>query len=116
MKHSNFVHLHNHTQYSLLDGACRIKDIISSAREFKMPALAITDHGNMFGAIEFYDEAMKQGIKPIIGYEAYVAPGNRKEKALHGIREAAFHLTLLAANEEGYKVYDVFFSQWLKRL
>ncbi|MFH1905276.1 MAG: DNA polymerase III subunit alpha [bacterium] len=103
MKHSNFVHLHNHTQYSLLDGACRIKDIISSAHEFKMPALAITDHGNMFGAIEFYDEAMKHGIKPIVGYEAYVAPGNRKERALHGIKEAAFHLTLLAANEDGYK-------------
>ena len=103
MKHSNFVHLHNHTQYSLLDGACRLDDIISLAREFKMPALAITDHGNMFGAIEFYSKAMKQGIKPIIGYEAYVAPGNRKERALHGIKEAAFHLTLLAANEDGYK-------------
>lgn len=102
MKHSNFVHLHNHTQYSLLDGACRLDDIISLAREFKMPALAITDHGNMFGAIEFYDKAMKHGIKPIIGYEAYVAPGNRKERALHGIKEAAFHLTLLAANEDGY--------------
>ena len=103
MKHSNFVHLHNHTQYSLLDGACRLDDIISLAHEFKMPALAITDHGNMFGAIEFYSKAMKQGIKPIIGYEAYVAPGNRKERALHGIKEAAFHLTLLAANEDGYK-------------
>ncbi|MCK4400992.1 DNA polymerase III subunit alpha [bacterium] len=103
MKHSGFVHLHNHTQYSLLDGACRLDDILSLAHEFKMPALAITDHGNMFGAIEFYDKAMKQGIKPIIGYEAYVAPGNRKERALHGIKEAAFHLTLLAADEDGYK-------------
>ncbi|MFC1704151.1 PHP domain-containing protein, partial [Candidatus Omnitrophota bacterium] len=65
--HSDFVHLHVHTQYSLLDGACRINDLLHAASQFKMPALAITDHGNLFGAIEFYLSALKHGVKPIIG-------------------------------------------------
>ena len=67
MPHSKFVHLHLHTQYSLLDGACKIPDLIQRAQDLKMPALAITDHGNMFGAIDFYTQAMDRGIKPIIG-------------------------------------------------
>ncbi|MCK4325470.1 PHP domain-containing protein, partial [bacterium] len=67
MIHSPFVHLHNHTEYSLLDGACRIPELISKAVEYKMPALAITDHGNLFGAIDFYRQAEKAGVKPIIG-------------------------------------------------
>jgi DNA polymerase-3 subunit alpha len=74
MPHSEFVHLHLHTQYSLLDGACRVPDILKAAKEFKMDSLAITDHGNMFGAIDFYQAAQKAGIKPIIGCEVYVAP------------------------------------------
>ena len=80
MNHSDFVHLHNHSKYSLLDGACRIDLMIQRALEFRMPALAITDHGNMFGAIEFYSEAMKHGVKPIIGMEAYVTSGSHTEK------------------------------------
>ena len=74
MKHSEFVHLHVHTQYSLLDGMIRLDDLFKKAREYKMPAIAITDHGNMFGAIDFYQHAYKHGIKPIIGCELYVAP------------------------------------------
>lgn len=104
MIHSDFVHLHVHTEYSLLDGAIRLKDLISRARELQMPALAITDHGNMFGAIEFYRQAHAKGIKPIIGCEFYVAPDSRKErKAYRGIHEASCHLTLLVKDEIGYK-------------
>jgi len=103
MPHSKFVHLHLHTQYSLLDGACKIPDLIQRAQDLKMPALAITDHGSMFGAIDFYTQAMDRGIKPIIGYEAYLAPTDRFEKSSHGISEAAYHLTLLCRDEEGYK-------------
>ena len=80
MKFANFVHLHTHSQYSLLDGACRLDKVIELAKEYKMPALAITDHGNMFGAVEFYTKATRAGIKPIIGIEAYVAGGSRFEK------------------------------------
>ncbi|MBI4974501.1 MAG: DNA polymerase III subunit alpha, partial [Candidatus Omnitrophica bacterium] len=94
---------HVHTQYSLLDGACILERLIQKVREHKMPACAITDHGNMFGAIEFYDIAMKNGIKPIIGSEVYIAPDSRFEKSSHGIQEASFHLILLAKNETGYK-------------
>src|SRR3989338_6373504 len=103
MIHSDFVHLHLHTQYSLLDGACRIPELMEKARQYKMPAIAMTDHGNMFGAIEFYQEAMKAGIKPIIGCEIYVAPENRFVKSGQGIHEASFHLTLLAKDETGYQ-------------
>lgn len=103
MPHSNFVHLHGHTQYSLLDGACLIPNLLELAKRYKMDALAITDHGNMFGAIEFYQEAMAHGIKPIIGCEAYIAPDSRFEKASHGIQEASFHILLLAKDEEGYR-------------
>lgn len=101
--HADFVHLHLHTQYSLLDGACRIPEILNLAKQYKMDSLAITDHGNMFGAIEFYLEAHKAGVKPIIGCEVYVAPNNRLDKSSKGIDEAAYHLILLARNESGYQ-------------
>ncbi len=97
------MHLHVHTQYSLLDGACLLERLLRKVREHRMPACAITDHGNMFGAIEFYDLAMKAGVKPIIGSEVYIAPDSRFEKSSHGIQEASFHLILLARNETGYK-------------
>ena len=103
MPGSDFIHLHLHTQYSLLDGACRIPEILAIAKSYKMDSLAITDHGNMFGAIEFYLEAQKAGIKPIIGCEVYVAPQSRFEKKTGtGIEDAANHLILLARDEEGY--------------
>jgi len=103
MPNSEFVHLHLHTQYSLLDGACRIPEILTIAKSFKMDSLAITDHGSMFGAIEFYLEAQKAGIKPIIGCEVYVAPQSRLDKGGSGIEDAANHLILLARDEEGYR-------------
>jgi DNA polymerase-3 subunit alpha len=103
MNHSEFVHLHVHTQYSLLDGACQLEKLLHKVREYRMPACAITDHGNMFGAIEFYDMAMKVGVKPIIGCEVYMAPDSRFEKSSRGIQEASYHLILLARNETGYR-------------
>lgn len=103
MSHADFVHLNCHTQYSLLDSTCKIDKLLKRAVELKFPALAITDNGNLFGAIDFYSQAMKKGIKPIIGMAAYVAPGSRFEKQTHGIKEASFHLTLLAADETGYR-------------
>lgn len=103
MTHSDFVHLHVHTQYSLLDGACLLEKLLTKVREHRMPACAITDHGNMFGAIEFYNMAMKVGVKPIIGCEVYMAPDSRFEKSSRGIQEASFHLILLAKNETGYR-------------
>lgn len=103
MSHSDFVHLHIHSQYSLLDGACRIKELVKTALDLKMPALAITDHGNMFGAIDFYQEAYKQGIKPIIGCEVYIAPKSRFDKSDTGVRETSNHFILLARDEDGYR-------------
>src|ERR1700704_477686 len=102
MPRDSFVHLHLHTEYSLLDGAVRMKELMKKAAEFKMPAVAVTDHGNLFGAIEFYQEATRAGIKPIIGCEAYIAPRSHKEKA-NSMREAAYHFTLLAQNDIGYR-------------
>jgi len=102
MPRSEFIHLHLHTQYSLLDGACRIPEILSLAHQYRMDSLAITDHGNMFGAIDFYLEAQKAGIKPIIGCEVYVAPASRLEKTSSSIEEASYHLILLARDEAGY--------------
>lgn len=102
----DFVHLHNHTQYSLLDGACKITELVETTRRFGQPAVAITDHGNLFGAVEFHKAALKAGIKPIIGCEVYVAPRSRLEKQdARGIRihgERAYHLILLVENEQGY--------------
>ncbi|MEA1935774.1 MAG: DNA polymerase III subunit alpha [Thermodesulfobacteriota bacterium] len=103
MKHVDFVHLHVHTQYSLLDGAIRLDDLFKRAKEYKMPAVAITDHGNMFGAVDFYRNAYRYGIKPIIGCELYVAPGSRFEKDSGRIGERSYHLTVLVKNTEGYK-------------
>ncbi|MBN1505134.1 MAG: DNA polymerase III subunit alpha [Candidatus Eisenbacteria bacterium] len=102
MQHSRFVHLHNHTGYSLLDGACKVGPLVEAARAMKMPALAVTDHGNMFGAIEFYGKATKAGLKPIIGCEVYVARGSRKEKG-RGVAAQTDHLVLLASSDEGYR-------------
>jgi DNA polymerase-3 subunit alpha len=98
---SEFVHLHLHTEYSLLDGACRIEELLDRAVELKMPALAITEHGNMFSSILFHDHARKRGINPILGCEVYVAPGDRRQK--NGTPgETANHLVLLAETREGY--------------
>jgi len=103
MKHSDFVHLHLHTEYSMLDGACRVGDVIDKAHACQMPAIAITDHGGMFGAVEFFKAAVEKGIKPIIGCEVYIAPGSRTDKKAASARDAAYHLILLAKDETGYK-------------
>ncbi len=106
---SQFVHLHNHSHYSLLDGACRIDDLINAALENGMPAVALTDHGVLFGAIEFYKKARKAGIKPLIGMEAYiVTKGSRRTRGAQasetgGRRAPYHHLVLLAKNETGYR-------------
>ena len=100
LNRSRFVHLHVHSQYSLLDGAIRFEDLFERARQFKMDSLALTDHGNMFGAIEFYQKAIQRGIKPILGCEIYVAPNSRHEKKPGG--ERPHHLTLLVRNRTGY--------------
>ncbi|MFH1259778.1 MAG: DNA polymerase III subunit alpha [Elusimicrobiota bacterium] len=112
MSHAEFVHLHLHTEYSLLDGANRVVDdkgnpgantLPYHCAAYKMPALAITDHGNMYGAVSFYSACRQVGVKPIIGCEVYVAPGSRLNKSPVKISEASHHLTLLAKNEEGYR-------------
>jgi DNA polymerase-3 subunit alpha len=97
-----FVHLHCHTHFSLLDGATRIDPLILRAKEMGMPAVAITDHGNLFGAMEFYSTAIKHGIKPIIGCEVYMAPKDRRDKEARLMGESNFHLLLLAMNLKGY--------------
>ncbi|MCH6557762.1 MAG: DNA polymerase III subunit alpha [Nitrospirae bacterium] len=99
---SQFIHLHLHTQYSLLDGANQIDPLIRQVRSFGMPAVAITDHGNMFGAIEFYQKAQAGGVKPIIGCEAYLAPGSRTGRERHLAHNDYYHLILLASNLTGY--------------
>ncbi len=103
MKHVDFVHLHVHTQYSLLDGAIRLDDLFEKAKEFAMPAIAMTDHGNMFGTVEFYQKAYKNGIKPIIGCELYVAPRSRFDKDSSAGLANNNHLVVLARNTEGYQ-------------
>ena len=97
-----FVHLHLHTEYSLLDGACRIGEMLDRAAELKMPAVAVTEHGNMFSAVTFHDQARKRGIKPILGCEVYVAPGARQDRS-GTPGETANHLVLLAETHEGYQ-------------
>ncbi len=102
--YANFVHLHVHSHYSLLDGAAPVKAIVDAAKRFKMPAVCITDHGNMFAAIELYHEAMKKGLKPIMGFEAYITAGSRLEKTKESFHKyPTHHLVLLAKNETGYK-------------
>lgn len=103
MHKSSFVHLHVHTQYSLLDGAIRIGDLAKRAEACGMPAIAITDHGNMFGAVEFYSKLKGSPVKPIIGCEVYVAPGSRFEKSNLRGGDKAYHLVLLAQDLEGYR-------------
>lgn len=99
----SFVHLHCHTHYSLLDGASRIPELVKRVKSLGMNSVAITDHGNLYGAIEFYRECQAAGLNPIIGYEAYVAPGKRTEREAKRRGEAGFHLTLLAQNVIGFK-------------
>ena len=94
MPSDSFVHLHLHTEYSFLDGLVRTKELMKKAKELGMPAVAITDHGNLHGAIEFYQAATNAGIKPIIGCEAYMAPGTIKDRPANQ-RDAAYHFTLL---------------------
>ncbi len=99
MHHSDFVHLHNHSDYSLLDGASPIAGMVERAAALGMPALALTDHGSLFGAVEFYQEARRAGVKPIVGMEAYVTRGRRQERT----RDSAHHLVLLARDEAGFR-------------
>jgi len=104
MQHSEFVHLHVHSEYSLLDGAAQLEKLVDKAKELKFPAIALTDHGNLFGAIDFYNAAQKAGVKPILGCELYVAPGGRKDRGSQdGGYEGANHLTVLVRNRTGYK-------------
>ena len=98
---TEFVHLHNHSEYSMLDGACRIKDMVDWAVENGAPAVALTDHGNMFGAWELYDKATKAGVNPIVGCEVYVAPGDRRTRGKE--QGGPYHLTLLAEDATGYQ-------------
>ena len=98
----SFVHLHLHTEYSLLDGECRVDALARRARELGFDALAITDHGVMYGAVNFYRACRAEGIKPIIGCEVYVAPRNRTDRE-HGIDSQYTHLILLCKNETGYR-------------
>ncbi|MBF0252369.1 MAG: DNA polymerase III subunit alpha [Candidatus Omnitrophica bacterium] len=103
MSTHDFVHLHVHTQFSLLDGACRLKELFNQVNAYGMKACAMTDHGNMFGAVDFYKEAKSSGVKPIIGAEVYISPGSRFDKTSHGVKGAGYHLVLLAKNLIGYK-------------
>ncbi len=98
-----FCHLHVHSEYSLLDGAVPLSKLFKRCKELEMDSVALTDHGNMFGAIEFYTKARAAGIKPIIGIEAYIAPGHRTDRQKTGISESSYHLILLAENNTGYK-------------
>ena len=97
-----FVHLHTHTEYSLLDGSNKIKEYVARVKALGMNAAAITDHGVMYGAIDFYKECVKEGIKPIIGCEVYVAPGSRFDREVNGGDDRYYHLILLAENDTGY--------------
>jgi DNA polymerase-3 subunit alpha len=101
MASQGFVHLHLHTDYSLLDGACEISRVMDRAAELKMPAVAVTDHGNLFAAVKFYHAAIGRGLKPIIGCEAYVAATNRFDRSSESDRP--HHLVLLCENERGYR-------------
>jgi len=103
MVQGSFVHLHTHSEFSLLDGASRIDELFAKAASFGMPALALTDHGAMFGALDFYDAGRRYGVKPILGVEAYVAPGARFDRTPGESEEKYRHLTILARNEAGYR-------------
>src|ERR1700693_3261534 len=103
----DFVHLHLHSQYSLLDGANRLPELCKRVGERGMKAVAGTDHRNMYGAFHFLHEAVKQGVRPIIGVEAYIAPGHRADRDARAASESgegyAYHLTILAASQKGYR-------------
>ncbi|MCX7869853.1 MAG: PHP domain-containing protein, partial [Terrimicrobiaceae bacterium] len=99
---SGFVHLHCHSEYSLLDGAIRTSELVGRAVSLGMPAVALTDHGNLFGAIEFYKEAKKAGVKPILGMEAYIATKGMRSRQGKSGAENYTHMTLLASNAEGW--------------
>ena len=107
---AGFVHLHLHTEYSLLDGACRIPQLMDTAVALGQTAVAITDHGVMYGAMDFYKEAKKRGIKPIIGCEVYVARRSRFDK-VHELDRDSYHLVLLCENETGYQNLAALVSQ-----
>ena len=98
-----FTHLHVHTEYSLLDGSSKIKELVVRAKELGMDSIAITDHGVMYGVIDFYKAAMEIGIKPIIGCEVYVAPGSRFDRETVSGEDRYYHLVLLAENNQGYQ-------------
>src|SRR5205807_703101 len=98
-----FVHLHCHSHYSLLDGASRVPELVARAKELGMTALALTDHGNLYGAVEFYRECKDAGLNPILGYEAYVAPSSRREREARRRGDAGHHLTLLARDRAGFQ-------------
>ncbi|QNN22334.1 DNA polymerase III subunit alpha [Planctomycetales bacterium ZRK34] len=98
----NFVHLHVHSQYSLLDGACRTSDLPKRAKELGQTSIAISDHGCLFGLVDFYSRCVNEGVKPIIGLEAYMAPGDRRDKSYTGVKDGGYHLLLLAENLTGY--------------
>ena len=99
----SFAHLHVHTEYSLLDGSNKIKEYVARVKELGMNSAAITDHGVMYGVIDFYREARKQGINPILGCEVYVAPNSRFDREVTGGDDRYYHLVLLAENNEGYE-------------
>ena len=100
----SFVHLHVHTEYSLLDGFCRIDGLAKRVRELGQSAVAVTDHGVMYGAVDFYRACKREGVKPIIGCEVYVTPpGRRRTDKVHGLDAESRHLVLLCRNEEGYR-------------
>ncbi|MBL8889362.1 MAG: DNA polymerase III subunit alpha [Planctomycetaceae bacterium] len=103
MSNRPFVHLHCHSHYSLLDGAGSIKKLVARAKQYGMNALALTDHGNLHGALEFYRACRDEGLNPIIGYEAYIAPGSRFERAGGTSKDNSYHLTLLCQNQTGFK-------------
>ncbi|MEM7622092.1 MAG: PHP domain-containing protein, partial [Planctomycetota bacterium] len=97
-----FAHLHLHSEYSLLDGGNRVDKLVARVKELGMDAVAVTDHGNLFAAVNFYEAARREGIKPILGCEAYVAPGDRRDRTYTGVADGGFHLVLLAENIAGW--------------
>ncbi|MHC4912351.1 MAG: PHP domain-containing protein, partial [Planctomycetota bacterium] len=103
MSSKGFTHLHLHSQYSLLDGAIPFGNLFKHCKKLQMEAVAVTDHGNLFGAVEFYRKANAAHIKPILGIEAYIAPRSRFDRTKSSITDAAYHLILLAENNTGYK-------------
>ena len=102
-KRNSFVHLHLHSEYSLLDGGNRVDKLVNRVAELGMDAVAITDHGNMHAAVQFYNIARKKGIKPILGVEAYIAPGDRRDRTYTGVADGGFHLVMLAETLKGWE-------------